>query len=93
MTERSFSTSSIVPPVDCKVIELPPGLAGDIPLQEDEPLETAARRELKEETGYVAKHWELLSEGPSTAGLTDEFITLFYASEMTRVTEGGGDRP
>ena len=80
------------PPVDCQVIELPAGLAGDIPLQEDEPLESAARRELKEETGYVAKHWEPLVEGPSSAGMTDEFITIFFASELTRVSDGGGTR-
>lgn len=78
------------PPVGCKVIELPAGLAGDIPLQEDEPLETAARRELKEETGFVAKKWNKLTEGPSSAGLTDEFITIFHAYEMTRMTAGGG---
>ena len=54
------------------------------------PLESAARRELKEETGFVAKKWDKLLEGPSTAGLTDECITIFHAHEMTRVTHGGG---
>ncbi|MEM7699899.1 MAG: NUDIX hydrolase, partial [Verrucomicrobiota bacterium] len=39
------------PPVGKRVIELPAGLAGDIPLQEEEPLVVAAKRELKEETG------------------------------------------
>lgn len=78
------------PPVGCKVIELPAGLAGDIPLQEDEPLETAAQRELKEETGYIARNWAVLSEGPSSAGLADEVNTIFHASGLTRVNEGGG---
>lgn len=78
------------PPVGRKVIELPAGLAGDIPLQEDEPLVTAAKRELKEETGYEAKNWTMLCEGTSSAGLTDEYITLFYATGLTRVNEGGG---
>ena len=49
------------PPVNRKVIELPAGLAGDIPLQEDEPLVVAAKRELKEETGYVAKDWTMFA--------------------------------
>ena len=39
-------------PVDRPVIELPAGLAGDVPGTEGERLEAAARRELLEETGY-----------------------------------------
>lgn len=78
------------PPVGKQVIELPAGLAGDIPLQEDEPLLSAAKRELKEETGYVAKNWKTLGETPSSAGLTDETNTLFYATGLTRMAEGGG---
>ena len=78
------------PAVGKKVIELPAGLAGDIPLQEDEPLLTAAKRELKEETGYEARNWVRLAEGPSSAGLTTELITFFYATGLTRMTAGGG---
>ncbi len=87
---RVVLTEQFRPPVGCSVIELPAGLAGDIPLQEDEPLITAARRELREETGYEAKNWTMLMEGPSSAGLTDEFITLFYATGLTKVGLGGG---
>ena len=83
-------TEQYRPPVGRNVIELPAGLAGDIPLQEEEPLVTAAKRELKEETGYEAKNWTMLSEGTSSAGLTDEFVTMFYATGLTRMTEGGG---
>ncbi|MEM9018396.1 MAG: NUDIX hydrolase [Verrucomicrobiota bacterium] len=83
-------TEQFRPPVGKTVIELPAGLAGDIPLQEDEPLLSAAKRELKEETGYEAKNWTLLTEGPSSAGLSDEFISLFYATGLTRMTQGGG---
>ncbi|MCG8599288.1 MAG: NUDIX hydrolase [Verrucomicrobiales bacterium] len=78
------------PPVGKSVIELPAGLAGDIPLQEDEPLLSAAKRELKEETGYEAKNWKTLGVTPSSAGLTDEMNTIFYATGLTRMTEGGG---
>ena len=84
-------TEQYRPPVDRNVIELPAGLAGDIPLQEDEPLVVAAKRELKEETGYEGKHWTKLTEGPSSAGMSTEFITLFYATGLTKVAEGGGD--
>jgi ADP-ribose pyrophosphatase len=78
------------PPVGKNVIELPAGLAGDIPLQKDEPLLSAAKRELKEETGYEAKNWKTLGETPSSAGLTDETNTIFYATGLIRMTEGGG---
>jgi len=78
------------PPVGRPVIELPAGLAGDLPRQEHEPLVVAAKRELKEETGYEAKHWTALLEGTSSAGMTDELVTIFYATGLTKMTEGGG---
>src|SRR4051812_22417920 len=43
------------PPVNKRVIEIPAGLAGDVAGREEESLETAARRELLEETGYEAR--------------------------------------
>ena len=88
--KRVVLTEQYRPPVGRNEIELPAGLAGDIPLQEEEPLVTAAKRELKEETGYEAKNWTMLSEGTSSAGLTDEFVTMFYATGLTRMTQGGG---
>ena len=92
MTEdkRVILTEQFRPPVERKVIELPAGLAGDIPLQRDEPLEVAAKRELKEETGYEAQNWTVLTEGTSSAGMTDELVTIFYATGLTKVTDGGG---
>ena len=89
--KRVILTEQFRPPTGRNVIELPAGLAGDIPLQEDEPLLTAAKRELKEETGYVAKNWNLLTEGSSSAGMTDELISIFYATGLTKMGEGGGD--
>lgn len=79
------------PPVGATVIELPAGLSGDIPGHEDEPLLTAAKRELLEETGYVAERWTELAAGYSSPGLTDESTTLFLAEQLTRVGPGGGD--
>ncbi|NNE91833.1 MAG: NUDIX hydrolase [Verrucomicrobiales bacterium] len=89
--KRVVLTEQFRPPVEKNVIELPAGLAGDIPLQEDEPLETAARRELKEETGYEAKSWKPLGDTPTSAGLSTEVVTFFYATGLTRVSDGGGD--
>ncbi|MFT5323528.1 MAG: ADP-ribose pyrophosphatase [Planctomycetaceae bacterium] len=79
------------PPVGKTVIEIPAGLAGDITGSESEAFETAARRELLEETGYSATNMRELQTGPSSAGLTDELITFFEATDLTKVDEGGGD--
>ena len=79
------------PPVGKQAIELPAGLAGDIVGEETESLATAAKRELLEETGYEAQEVRWLSEGPSSAGLTDEMISLFLMSGLTKTSAGGGD--
>lgn len=79
------------PPLDADVLELPAGLVGDIPGQEDEALETAARRELLEETGYEAIEMNRLFCGVASAGLSDEQMTLFLATDLRKVAAGGGD--
>jgi ADP-ribose pyrophosphatase len=84
-------TEQYRPPVGARVIELPAGLAGDGAGIAGEPLEQAARRELWEETGYEADHWERVTEGATSAGLTSEIITLFRASRLRRSGPGGGD--
>ncbi len=73
-------------PVGASVIELPAGLAGD-GRHRSETLETAARRELLEETGYAADQLEYVAGGPSSAGLTDELLTLFRATGLHKVGE------
>jgi ADP-ribose pyrophosphatase len=79
------------PPVGCHVIELPAGLSGDLPNQADEALEESARRELLEETGYQAKHMRRKAVVASSAGLTDEVVTLFVAAGLEKIAAGGGD--
>jgi ADP-ribose pyrophosphatase len=77
-------------PVESRVLELPAGLVGD----SGDPLEdftTAARRELIEETGFNAASLEELLTSPSTPGMSDEIITIYYASGLERVGPGGGD--
>jgi ADP-ribose pyrophosphatase len=78
------------PPVERRVIEFPAGLVGDEPQFADEPLQDAARRELLEETGFQAERFEPIFVGASSAGLTDETVTFFRASGLTKVTRGGG---
>jgi len=79
------------PPVGKNVIELPAGLSGDIPGEEQEALVEAAQRELMEETGYVASQWTEIGSGYSSPGLTDESIVLFLAQGLVRQGDGGGD--
>ncbi len=69
------------------VLELPAGLAGDEPYRDDEPLLAAAKRELCEETGYEAREWWSLLDGPTSSGLTDEYITFFLATGLRQVRE------
>lgn len=77
-------------PVKSRVLELPAGLVGDNG-DTDEAFETAALRELIEETGYHAGTLKKLLCSPSTPGMADEMITIFFASGLERVGPGGGD--
>ena len=79
------------PPVGARVLELPAGLAGDAKGHEQEDLADAARRELFEETGYEARSVERVAAGAASAGMTDEIITLFRATGLTKTGEGTGD--
>jgi NUDIX domain. len=78
--------------VDAVVLELPAGLAGDSESPADEPLEEAARRELVEETGWAARSMERIAEGPPSAGVTSEIVTLFRARGLERVGPGRSRR-
>ena len=79
------------PPVDARVIELPAGLAGDAKGHEGEDLEVAARRELLVETGYAARGMQRIAAGVPSAGMTDEVVTLFLATGLTKSGAGDGD--
>jgi len=77
-------------PLQARTIELPAGLIGDEPGDRDESAPAAAGRELLEETGYAAGCLETLTTGPSCSGLTSERVTLFRATELKRMSTGGG---
>jgi len=77
-------------PVKSRVLELPAGLVGDNG-DADEAFEIAAHRELIEETGYRAGSLKELLTSPSTPGMADEMITIYFASGLVRVGPGGGD--
>ena len=76
-------------PVDGRVIELPAGIAGDTG-DPNESLQTAAQRELIEETGYRAEAWRELATVTSSAGMTNEQVTVFLATGLQKISEGGG---
>jgi ADP-ribose pyrophosphatase len=79
------------PPLNASVIEIPAGLAGDVAGARSESLASAARRELLEETGFACHSLKKVAAGASSAGLTDEIITLFLAKGLRKVGDGHGD--
>jgi ADP-ribose pyrophosphatase len=66
--------------LDRDLIELPAGRidAGEEPLK-------AARRELLEETGYRAEHWQAKGLFASAPGFCNELLYLYHANEVTLV--------
>jgi ADP-ribose pyrophosphatase len=79
-------------PVEARTIELPAGLAGDTDQHAGEQFEAAARRELLEETGYEAEHWEQVTPiGPPSAGMSNEMVIIFRASNLKKTGKGGGE--
>lgn len=75
-------------PLGRNSLELPAGLIGDE--HEGEDVLTSAARELEEETGYAARHWQVLGEFWSSPGMVSESFTLVKATGLTRIGNGGG---
>lgn len=76
-------------PVGKRVIELPAGLVGD--KDASESITLGARRELFEETGWLAKKVEVLVKGPAASGMSCEELTFCLASGLVKKGPGGGD--
>ena len=70
------------PPIDAPVVSLPAGLIGD---EGPEDAESAATRELLEETGHAAPRLEFLARGPGSPGQSSEMVTFFLARPAARV--------
>jgi ADP-ribose pyrophosphatase len=75
-------------PLCARCLELPAGLVGDD--QEGEDVETAAIRELEEETGYRAARMVALGRFHASPGMSSEGFTLLRAEGLTRTGDGGG---
>jgi len=77
-----------VPP-DCRCIELPAGLVGD--LDPNATVEGTAIRELEEETGYTADRVERLGDFLASPGMLSESFTLVRMHGVRKIGDGGGD--
>ena len=77
-------------PLQRRCIELPAGIVGDDPAHPGENAESAALRELEEETGFRGGRIEHLLSGPSSPGMSAEILHLFRVSDLARVGPGGG---
>ena len=75
-------------PHGARTIELPAGLIGDTDAADTAP--AAAARELHEETGFAAAHWEHCGEFATSPGMSSEMFTLFRATGLARTGPGGG---
>lgn len=75
-------------PLGRPCIEFPAGLVGDEAAGED--VLESAKRELIEETGFAAQHWEDLGAYSSSPGMVGEIFHFYRATGLTRVGPGGG---
>jgi len=66
-------------PVGKEVVEIPAGLAN-----KGEKLADAAKRELEEETGFVAGSIKEILSAYSTPGYSSELIRYFLATDLTK---------
>ncbi len=75
-------------PLGRRCLELPAGLIGDE--NAGEAVESAAARELEEETGYRPAKIVDLGYFCSSPGMVSEGFTLLRAEGLEKVSEGGG---
>ncbi len=68
--------------IDRSIYEIPAGL-----IDPGEKAIEAAQRELLEETAYGAGHWEKIAEFYTSAGFSNEYMTIFEARNLKKVAE------
>ena len=77
-------------PIQQQTLEFPAGLIGDNPEVVNEHAAITAARELEEETGWLPEAVQYVHGGPSSAGMSTEFMHFFRASKLKRTGPGGG---
>jgi 8-oxo-dGDP phosphatase len=70
-------------PAGRELWEIPAGLR-DVA---GEPLSMTARRELLEEAGYQAAHWQVLADFFTSPGISSERLRVYLARGLTRVPD------
>jgi 8-oxo-dGDP phosphatase len=70
-------------PVGRLLWEIPAGLR-DVP---GEPLYAAAERELREETGFTARNWHVLTDCLTSPGILTERLRVFLARDVAEVPD------
>jgi len=81
--EKVLLIEQVRVPLGKVVVEIPAGLVGDHGAEDD--VIAAAKRELGEETGFEGEGWRVLAEGPTSAGMSDEVMTLVMCVNARRV--------
>jgi ADP-ribose diphosphatase len=69
-------------------VGLPAGLVGDHGNTEE--VQTAASRELLEETGYSAGRLRFMCSGPPSSGLSTELLHFYLADRLTKTSDNVG---
>lgn len=75
-------------PVGAYLVEIPAGLL-DSP--DEDPL-LAAKRELAEEAGYVAKNWSVLVDFFTSPGSSTEAVRIYLAEEVSTMESANSER-
>ena len=65
------------PAIDRSILEIPAGM-----IEPGEESLSCAQRELREETGFTARHWQSLGAMYPTPGYSSEITYLFYATDL-----------
>ena len=80
--ENIFMVEQYRKPYERNLLEIPAGK-----LDKNEDIEVCGRRELEEETGYVAENFEYLGECYPSVGYTNEIIRIFLATGLSKTSQ------
>jgi len=88
INERVLLVEQYRKAIERKTLEIPAGT-----LEEDESPEECAKRELIEETGFNASHWDKLTSYYPAPGYSSEIIHIFKAKGLKKVSDADAEFP